>query len=75
MGASEELADVAEKFDKDEVLPHHMRPAEGAPETSAEAPSVETGETGETKETPAEETTPAAPDGTPAEESASSETA
>lgn len=75
VGASEELADVAEKYDQKEVLPHHMRPAEGAPETPAEVPSVETGEAGETKETPAEETAPAAPDGTPAEESASSETA
>ena len=72
VGASEELADVAEKYDKEEVLPHHMRPAEGAPETSAEASSA----TGEADGTSAEGTEAAEKaTETPAEESATSETA
>lgn len=72
VGASEELADVAEKYDKEEVLPHHMRPAEGAPETSTEASSA----TGETDGTSAEGTVAAEKAAeTPSEESATSETA
>jgi small subunit ribosomal protein S2 len=80
VGASDELAEVAEKYDEEEVLPHHMltrtAPAEAPAEDAAETPAEKPAETpGETGETPAEGTAQAAAGETPAEEPANSESA